>query len=51
MLESIHMVRWILQLKELGWELYLFPACDDRGAHNEMDEVIFVRFIGKEKSH
>ena len=53
MSESIHTVRWIHQLKELGWDLYLFPACDDRGIHKEIDEVTicipFYKFIKKAK--
>jgi hypothetical protein len=39
MSESIHTVRWIRQLRDQGWELYLFPACDNRDIHPELDQV------------
>jgi hypothetical protein len=39
MSESIHTVRWIRQLRDQGWELYLFPACDNRDIHAELDEI------------
>ncbi len=39
MSESIHTVRWINQLKNEGWDIYLFPSYDNRGIHQDLDGV------------
>jgi glycosyltransferase involved in cell wall biosynthesis len=39
MAESIHTVRWVNQLKNEGWDLFLFPSQDYPGVHNQMDGV------------
>jgi glycosyltransferase involved in cell wall biosynthesis len=39
MAESIHTARWIHQLKDEGWDLYLFPSHDHRVVHSELDGI------------
>ena len=39
MAESIHNARWIHQLKDEGWDLYLFPSHDYRVVHSELDGI------------
>lgn len=39
MAESIHTARWIHQLKDEGWDLYLYPSHDDRGLPTNLEEV------------
>ncbi len=39
MSESIHTVRWVRQIKNQGWDLYIFPAYDNRGVHNELTGI------------
>jgi glycosyltransferase involved in cell wall biosynthesis len=43
---SIHTVRWVRQLKDQGWDLYLFPAYDDRGVHDDLKDVeVCIPFV------
>jgi glycosyltransferase involved in cell wall biosynthesis len=39
MAESIHTVRWVNQLKNEGWDLYLFPSYDYPGLHNDLNGI------------
>jgi glycosyltransferase involved in cell wall biosynthesis len=46
MAESIHTARWINQLKDEGWDLYLFPSHDHRSLRSDFDGVkILVPFF------
>lgn len=39
MAESIHTSRWIHQLKDEGWDLYLYPSHDHRSLRSDFDGV------------
>jgi glycosyltransferase involved in cell wall biosynthesis len=39
MAESIHTVRWLNQLKNEGWELFLFPSYDYPRQHKDLNGV------------
>lgn len=39
MSESIHTARWISQLNNQGWDIYLFPSYDNRGIHTKLVNV------------
>lgn len=45
--ESIHVARWINQLKDTGWQIYLFPSVDNGAVNPEMKNVtVFHSFYG-----
>jgi hypothetical protein len=39
MAESIHTARWINQLKDQGWSIYIFPSRDHQALHHGLDGV------------
>jgi glycosyltransferase involved in cell wall biosynthesis len=39
MAESIHTARWINQLKDEGWDIYLFPSHDQQIVHSDLNWV------------
>lgn len=46
MAESIHKARWIHQVKDENWELYLFPSHDYRSLRSDFDGLkILVPFF------
>lgn len=39
MAESIHTARWINQIKNQGWDIYLFPSHDQQPVHSDLNGV------------
>lgn len=42
MTDSIHTVRWVNQIKNQGWEIYIFPSYDNAKFHVELKSVKFL---------
>ena len=42
MTDSIHTVRWVNQINNQGWDIYIFPSYDNPKFHNELKSVIFL---------
>ncbi len=42
MTDSIHTVRWINQINNQGWDIYIFPSYDNPKFHYELKSVIFL---------
>lgn len=41
MAESIHTARWISQITDQGWEIFLFPSMDNGTVHESIKNVTF----------
>jgi len=41
--DSIHTARWVNQIIDQGWEIYLFPSMGDVNAHHELKGVVIIR--------
>lgn len=47
MSQSIHVVRWISQFSNQGWDIHLFPSVDDGTVHSELKDVtVYHSFWG-----
>jgi glycosyltransferase involved in cell wall biosynthesis len=39
MSESVHTSRWIKQIKNQNWDIYLFPSYDNRGVYKDLNDI------------
>ena len=42
MTDSIHTVRWVNQINNQGWEIYIFPSYDNSKFHDELKSIKFL---------
>ena len=45
MSESVHTSRWINQIKNQNWDIYLFPSYDNRNIYKDLNIFIFINVI------
>lgn len=43
MLSSVHTTRWVKQLMDQDWKIYLFPSIDAEKLHSNLSGVVIVR--------
>ena len=41
--DSIHTVRWVNQIADQGWKIYIFPSISDVNPHRELKSAILIR--------
>lgn len=47
--QSIHTARWISQISDQGWDLYLFPSIDNGETHNDLRDIrVYHSFYGRQ---
>ena len=39
MSESVHTSRWINQIKNQNWDIYLFPSYDNRNIYKDLNDI------------
>jgi len=44
--DSIHTARWVKQIADQGWKVYIFPSMGDVNAHQELKGAILIRPFG-----
>ena len=48
MADSIHTARWLSQVKDQNWEIFLYPSTDSKTIHTELQNLtFFYSYIGK----
>lgn len=48
--QSIHTARWISQISDQGWDLYLFPSLDNGETHEDLKNIkVYHSFYGRQK--
>src|SRR3546814_398790 len=41
--DSIHTARWVNQITDQDWEIYLFPSIADISKHKQLEGVVLIR--------
>jgi glycosyltransferase involved in cell wall biosynthesis len=43
---SIHTARWVKQIADQGWKIYIFPSMGDVNTHQALDGAVIIRPLG-----